>query len=154
SPQWQERTAATTRIVEVTCDPEAAPDPELGTQIEDALRQVGYHEDEAGAIARRLSRSADDEVTSRTELTARLKARARLGEDAARPREQLPPRTAAEETCYQQARTLPFGTWFEFVINQQGELRRQRLSWYSPVTDHTLFRSEEHTSELQSRENL
>ena len=139
SPQWQERTAATARIVEVTCDPEAAPDPELGTQIEDALRQVGYHEDEAGAIARRLSRSADDEVTSRTELTARLKARARLGEDAARPREQLPPRTAAEETCYQQARTLPFGTWFEFVINQQGELRRQRLSWYSPVTDHTLF---------------
>src|SRR5690606_11824410 len=79
------------------------------------------------------------EATPITHLTARLKAPPRLGEDAARPRAQLPPRTAAEETCYQQARTLPFGTWFEFVINQQGELRRQRLSWYSPVTDHTLF---------------
>ena len=36
-------------------------------------------------------------------------------------------------------RTLPFGTWFEFVQNQQGDVRRQRLSWYSPVTDNALF---------------
>ncbi|RRN58912.1 DUF1631 domain-containing protein [Pseudoxanthomonas sp. SGNA-20] len=139
SPEWRERTAATARIVEVTCDPEAAPDPALGTQIEAALRQVGYHEDEAGAIARRLSRSEDDEVTSRTELTARLKARARLGEDAARRSEPLPPRSAGEQACYEQVRALPFGTWFEFSLGAQGEVRRQRLSWYSPVTDHALF---------------
>jgi Protein of unknown function (DUF1631). len=139
SPEWQERIAATTRIVEVTCDPGAAPDPALGAQIETALRQVGYHDEEAGAIARRLSRSADDEVTSKTELTARLKARARLGEEAAQRREPLPPRSAAEQACYDQVRVLPFGTWFEFAINQQGAVRRQRLSWYTPVTDNALF---------------
>ena len=61
----------------------AALDPELTWKVEAALVQVGYHGDEASAIARRLS-SADgeDETTSRTELTARLKARARLGEQA------------------------------------------------------------------------
>lgn len=139
SPQWREREAATARMVQVTCEPDAAPDPALGAQIETALRQVGYHEDEAGAIARRLSRSDDDEVTSRTELTAKLKARARLGDDGPARKESLPPRSAAEQACYEQARALPFGTWFEFVLNQQGDLHRQRLSWYSPVTDHALF---------------
>jgi hypothetical protein len=36
-------------------------------------------------------------------------------------------------------RSLPFGAWFEIVLNQQGDVRRQRLSWYSPMTDHALF---------------
>lgn len=51
----------------------------LATKIEKSLVQVGYHEDEAAAISRRLSSAEEDETTSRTELTARLKARARLG---------------------------------------------------------------------------
>jgi hypothetical protein len=34
---------------------------------------------------------------------------------------------------------LPFGTWFEFIKNQQGDVTRQRLSWYSPITDNALF---------------
>jgi len=140
SPEWRAREEATVRIVEATCDPAAPPDPELATLVETALRQVGYHEDEAGAIARRLSRSEDDEdAPSRTELTARLKARARLGENGEPRRAPPPPRTEAEQAWYDQLRTLPFGTWFEFVLNQQGELRRKRLSWYNPTTDNALF---------------
>ncbi|WP_159065444.1 DUF1631 family protein, partial [Xanthomonas citri] len=109
----------------------------LGTEVETALLQVGYHHDEAAAIARRLSTpGGEDEVTSRTELAAKLKARARLGEqgDSAARKQAATPRTPAEEECYLQVRSLPFGTWFEFVVNQQGDLRRQRLSWYSPMT--------------------
>ena len=141
SPEWQEREKATERIIDITCAADAAPDPELAAQIDTALRQVGYHEDEASAIARRLSRSDEDENTSRTELTAKLKARARLGEgeQAEARKVKPPPRTAAEQGCYEHLRTLPFGTWFEFVQNQQGDVRRQRLSWYSPVTDNALF---------------
>ena len=70
----------------------------------------------------------------------KLKARARLGEDsraaeagaAAAQRRTSRPR-------YEQLRTLPFGTWFEFVTNQQGDVVRRRLSWFSPVTDNALF---------------
>ena len=80
SEEWREREEATSRIIDITCAASAPADPELAGQIDGALRQVGYHEDEASAIARRLSRSEDDESTSRTELTAKLKARARLGE--------------------------------------------------------------------------
>jgi len=145
SEEWRQRQEATRRIGQITASAEGAADPALCAQIEESLLQVGYHEDEAGAIARRLSTpGGEDEITSRTELAARLKARARLGGDAGKDGQdpQAPPqpeRTPAEEGFYRQMRTLPFGTWFEFTTNQQGDTRRLRLSWYSLVTDHALF---------------
>jgi len=145
SEEWAERQGATDRIAEVTCRPTGGPpDIALGGEVENALLQVGYHRDEAGAIARRLSTpGGEDDVTSRTELTAKLKARSRLGEQGepeAPPRKAAPaPRSAVEESHYRSLRTLPFGTWFEFVTNQQGDFRRQRLSWYSLITDNALF---------------
>ncbi|OBR78216.1 thymidine phosphorylase [Xanthomonas arboricola] len=143
SPEWDERQALTARIAEVTCRSKGqSADIALGTEIETALLQVGYHHDEAAAIARRLSTpGGEDEMTSRTELATRLKARTRLGDqgDGAPRRDVAGPRSPAEEACYTQLRSLPFGSWFEFVINQQGDLRRQRLSWYSPMTGNALF---------------
>ncbi|MCS4235533.1 DUF1631 domain-containing protein [Stenotrophomonas sp. BIGb0135] len=145
SEQWQQREQETARIADVTCQaPGSAPsDAELGSQVETALTQVGYHQDEAAAIARRLSTpGGEDDSSSRTELTARIRARTRLGEQAEgnEARKVAPlARNMAEEDCYRQLRTLPFGTWFEFTTNQQGDLRRQRLSWYSLVTDNALF---------------
>ena len=145
SEQWQQREQETARIAEVTCQPpgSAPSDAELGSQVETALAQVGYHADEAAAIARRLSTpGGEDDSSSRTELTARIRARTRLGEQAegSETRKVAPlARSVAEEDCYRQLRTLPFGTWFEFTTNQQGDLRRQRLSWYSLLTDNALF---------------
>lgn len=142
SEEWEECQKLTDRIAEATCRPTGeAPDIALGGEVEHALAQVGYHRDEAGAIARRLSTpGGEDDVTSRTELAARLKARTRLGDQTGNGRKEAPaPRTPAEQACYGRLRTLPFGTWFEFVTNQQGDARRQRLSWYSLVTDHALF---------------
>ena len=147
SEEWREHQQITERIVATTSTEASADagtdgpiDPELTTQVETALVQVGYHEDEASAIARRLS-SADgeDETTSRTELTARLKARARLGEQTVAKKKTALDRTPKEQECHDYLRTLPFGTWFEFIKNQQGDVTRQRLSWYSPITDNALF---------------
>ena len=145
SEQWQQRQQETARIAEVTCVPpgSAPSDTELGGQVETALLQVGYHQDEAAAIARRLSTpGGEDDSSSRTELTARIRARTRLGEQAegSEAHRATPlARSPAEEDRYRQLRTLPFGTWFEFTTNQQGDLRRQRLSWYSLLTDNALF---------------
>ena len=44
-----------------------------------------------------------------------------------------------EQKRLEQIRQLPFGTWFEFSLNQQGEKVRRRLSWFSTVTGHVLF---------------
>jgi hypothetical protein len=140
SNEWHEQLQTTLRIVAATTASQEGPiDSDLTGRIEKSLVQVGYHEDEASAIARRLSSTAEDESTSRTELTARLKARARLGEQTTAKKKPAHPRTAHEQECYDYLRTLPFGTWFEFTKNQQGDVQRQRLSWFSPVTGNALF---------------
>lgn len=144
SPQWQERLQQTQRIAAVTAQPVDAPggtDATLAAEVEAALLQVGYHAEEAAAVARRLATpGGEDESTSRTELSARLKARARLGEHAGTAAGTTPatPRSSAEEAAYQQLSTLPFGSWFD-IDTGDGTLRRQRLSWYSLLTGHALL---------------
>ncbi|WP_423178571.1 MULTISPECIES: DUF1631 family protein [unclassified Stenotrophomonas] len=144
SPQWQERLQQTERIAAITAqaiDARGGTDTALAADVEAALLQVGYHAEEAAAVARRLATpGGEDESTSRTELSARLKARARLGEHAGTPTGTSPatPRSSAEEAAYQQLSTLPFGSWFD-IDTGDGTLRRQRLSWYSLLTGHALF---------------
>ncbi|OBU64579.1 thymidine phosphorylase [Stenotrophomonas maltophilia] len=144
SPQWQERLQQTERIAAVTAQAAGAPggtDAALASDVESALVQVGYHAEEAAAVARRLATpGGEDESTSRTELSARLKARARLGEHAGTVAAAAPatPRSSAEEAAYQQLCTLPFGSWLD-IDQGDGTLRRQRLSWYSLLTGHALL---------------
>lgn len=143
SEEWRKQIEATRQIVEAcSLREDNVQQPALKNHIEGALKQVGYHEDEADVIAQRLSSNVreEDESESRTELTMKLKARVRLGEDAQKARKpDLPARTPHEQECYEQLRLLPFGTWIEFVTNQQGDVVRRRMSWFSPVTDNALF---------------
>jgi hypothetical protein len=143
SDEWQQQLESTTAIVRATSlNHPASPPARLADQIEHSLMLVGYHSDEAGDIARRLTANVDDDENdsaSRTELAMRLKARGRLGQEASPEKPVLPPRNEREQAAYDMLRTLPFGAWFEFITNQQGDVVRRRLSWYSPMTDHALF---------------
>ncbi len=144
SEEWRRQIEVTRKIVEACTHPDpTAEDIALKEHIESALKLVGYHEDEADVIARRLSsgqRLDDEEGESRTELTMKLKARVRLGEETAKTKkDDAPPRTPEEQECFEQLRLLPFGTWIEFVTNQQGDVVRRRMSWFSPVTGTALF---------------
>ena len=143
SEEWKRQIEASRAIV-AACTHGGAPadDPALRAHIESSLAQVGYHADESAAIAQRLTSNVSDEddPASRTELTLKLKARARLGEeDRKAEKVVLPPRNPEEQARYEQLRVLPFGTWIEFVTNQQGDVVRRRMSWFSPITDKALF---------------
>lgn len=143
SDEWRRQVEATRQIVaaNVVGASQQAPGG-LDGDIEHALTLVGYHADEANAISRQLTvgaAAANDDVASRTELAMKLKARARLGEDSTVVKRDLPTRNEQEQSCWEHIRTLPFGTWFEFVTNQQGDAVRRRLSWFSTVTDNALF---------------
>jgi hypothetical protein len=143
SSEWQQHQEMTRQIVLATLGGRSGKVAGgLGAKVEHALGLVGYHADEATAIASRLTTGVspdDDDPASRTELAMKLKARGRLGEDTGPTKPAPPPRSEHEQHCYDQLRSLPFGTWFEFVTNQQGDVTRRRLSWYSPVTDNALF---------------
>lgn len=143
SEEWNRQIDATRQVVAACTHRDGdAEHPALKSHVEAALKQVGYHDAEADVIARRLSSSTrdDEDGESRTELTMKLKARVRLGEESQKARKpDLPSRSPQEQECYEQLRLLPFGTWIEFVTNQQGDVVRRRMSWFSPVTGNALF---------------
>ena len=150
SEAWKQHLEIAERLISVAKNPAGAnsltsEDAQgLRSEIQSSLTQVGYHAEEASAIAQRLvdpqAGVDDDSSASRTELTMRLKARARLGEDLQQAKKtKKPTLTAEEQMRVAQIRQLPFGTWFEFKLNQQGEKVRRRMSWFSPVTGQVLF---------------
>lgn len=49
------------------------------------------------------------------------------------------PVTPKESAMIERIKQLPFGTWFDFQINQQGNRVRRKLSWFSTVTGRCLF---------------
>lgn len=141
SEAWLRQHEDTRSIIAATCDGVVAPKG-LEQRVMQGLGLVGYHGEEAALIAGRLCASgtqASEDLASRTELAVKLKARARLGEQARTDKPTPPPRDEREEACYQQLLQLPFGTWFEFVLNQQGDVVRRRLAWFSSITGHMLF---------------
>lgn len=150
SDAWKQHLEIAERLISVAKNPAGAnsltrEDAQgLRTEIQSSLTQVGYHAEEAAAIAQRLvdpqAGADDDSTASRTELTMRLKARARLGEDLQQAKKSKKPvLTTEEQMRVTQIRQLPFGSWFEFKLNQQGEKVRRRMAWFSPVTGQVLF---------------
>ena len=143
---WKRQLQVAERLIEISQQPEGAHpdqlDPEQGLQreIEEGLNKVGYQGDDVAAIARRLVHPNDkDDTSSRTELTMRLKAQARLGEERPALRGRRIPLTSAEEAEMERIQQAPVGTWFEFVINPQGDRVRRRMSWLSTATGDALF---------------
>ena len=143
SEAWRDIRATTIAIVDVStgAGPRMA-DPALLATLQDALAQVGYHAEDAGAIARQLaSGPADDaDFASRTELLAQLKARTRLGQDTlARARTTLPPRTASEQAAYDRLGAIDHGCWIDQHDSSMHSVVRRRLAWTSSRTGHALL---------------
>lgn len=139
SEEWTSQLETTRQIVAVAA---GAPAPEgLDARIRDALTRIGYHDDEAAAIARHLGIGEtvdDDAAATRTELAMRLKSRARLGTQALPDTPPLPPRTPAEQARLEELRTLHADGWFEFD-GADGAPVRRRLAWIGPASDSALF---------------
>jgi len=146
SEAWKQQLDTARKLVQLARPGAAeagAEAPALQKEVGESLRQVGYHETESEAIAKRLiapaTEASPDDAASRTELLMRMKSASRLGatEKPAKPKpEQLTPEVQARVA---QIKTLAFGTWFEFITNAQGDRARRRLSWYSPVSGTAMF---------------
>lgn len=153
-------------------DPNSKETQELRQEVTQGLTQVGYHADDLQGVLQRLfadpepvpEKGAGEETASVTELAIKLKQRARLGEDAeadspSKPAEQdARPLTIDEQKVLAQLRSVPFGTWFDFQAEAEGEWVRRKLSWFSTLTGRCLFvnqhglRSDECTLEELARD--
>jgi len=148
SEAWNQHLKVAERLIQVAkAPPGQSPFSEeeaqqLRQELESSLTQVGYQGDEATAITERLidpQSGKEGDSASRTELTMRLKSRARFGEDVTATKAKKVKLTAEEQARYEQLKLLAFGTWFEFVTNQQGDRIRRRMAWFSTTTGHSLF---------------
>ncbi len=148
SPLWRQQLQAAERLIQIAQHPKGdhpdSLDPEFSLQreIEEGLAKVGYQDSDVTSIANRLvhpNSNNDEDSSSRTELTMRLKAQARLGEDLSGKKARRIPLSSAEQAQLEQLKETPLGTTFEFVINPQGDRIRRRLSWFSASTGAVLF---------------
>ena len=123
------------------------PAAALRREVEKGLSQVGYHKDEIHTVVKRLltpEAANEENPASQTSIALRIKSKAPLTDDerpvhAATLRKAALQLTDVEEKMLETLKHVPFGTWFEFVVNQQGEQVRRKLSWFSPLTGHCLF---------------
>jgi CheY-like chemotaxis protein len=132
------------------------PDPSqsanLSAEVEAGLTQVGLHEDDVQAIVRRLFATSaadqEDSPISQTELAIKLRSKAKLGvvakansaaQSARVDATASVPLTSEEQIALDRICALPLGTWFEFVINEQGDTVLRKLSWYSALSGRCLF---------------
>jgi len=132
-------------------DGNAKPPIALREEIETGLDQVGYHKDDIQAVVKRLflpEQAANEEnPDSNTEIAIKLKSKARLGDDGtdAQPNPVVGKRKTTikpdseQGKMFDRLKTLPFGTWFEFRTNQQGDKVRRKLAWFSTLTGRCLF---------------
>jgi len=150
-----------------------ADQPALATlrqEVERGLGQVGFHHDEIQAVVRHLlapgEAAPEDDQPSQTQIAVRLKSKTHLGHASGeeKPLQAAAARRASLQLNPEELQTLehlqgiPFGTWFEFATNQQGDRVRRKLSWYSTITGRCLFvnprgaRAFERTLEQLARE--
>ncbi|MCD9033632.1 DUF1631 domain-containing protein [Luteimonas sp. Y-2-2-4F] len=141
SDAWRAQLDATRRIVACSA---TGRDDALAAEIEAALGQVGYHDDEARAIAGHLAGDRDADAASRTELGLALGGRARLGEERAAQAPsaaggETPELSPDERAQYERLLALPAGAWIDFEAGPGGEVVRRRLSWFSAATGNALL---------------
>lgn len=143
SDTWRELRDATAAIVEAgtTSGPKTI-DVAFVKRLQEVLGQVGYHAEDASAIACQLAngRADDDDLASRTELIFQLKARARLGgEDTSAPEDTHAPRTDAEEAAYAKLAALTDACWLDIHDPAEERVVRRRLAWVSPRSGYALI---------------
>ena len=139
--------------------------PRLREDVRNALLQVGYRTADVDLVVGNLevcqqwALEKQGKTEAPAELTEPLAAPPKPG--ATEPEEQPKPLlqrgrfggepeklpdpgaakklTEGEKRMLAKLRLMPFGTWFEFTLNQQGDVDRRKLSWFSPVTSRCLF---------------
>ena len=143
SDVWRKLRSTTAQLVDAcTSGSSDEPDPDLLASVQESLGLVGYHDDDAAAIARMLAsgRSDDTALVSRTELILQMKSRARLGEQSSpQSAPNRAPRTEAEQAAWERLCAMPEGSWIEIVDAADNTVRRVKLAWLSARTGQTLL---------------
>lgn len=118
---------------ELLREPGQRDEARLLNELEQGLVQVGLHPSEASQLAHRvLDRDVpgNDEKATQTELLVKLKSRPRLGAQDGGGSGDSAPLGEEAQRHLARLRALPFNTWFECTVNEQGQRAQRKLIWY------------------------
>lgn len=146
SEAYRRRLAAVDQLLGT---PTERDDTRLAADFNHGLTQVGLQATEADQITRyalELPQQAPEAgsapIPTQTELLIRLKSRHKPGEEepgATQPGLRKLPLTSSERRALDTLKTLPFGSWLEFTLNQQGQKAARKLAWYNPPSGRCLL---------------
>ncbi len=145
SEAYRRRLAAVDQLLG---SPVERDDTRLASELNHGLTQVGLQATEADQITRyaldlpQQPAVASAPPPSQTELLIRLKSRHRPSEEETAPAPTGPrqlPLTPSEKRALETLTKLPFGSWLEFTVNQQGQKVARKLAWYAPSSGRCLL---------------
>ncbi len=143
SEMWRELRSTTAAIIQASvATSTVARESAFTLRLQEALGQVGYHSEDAAAIARQLAngRAEDADLASRTALLVQLKSRTRLGEEnLSQAGDPQPPLSSAELLARAQLATLVEARWIDMLDPVDDSVVRRRLAWVSPRSGHALL---------------
>ncbi len=139
----QQLLQTTSRLIEIVAgEAGGTPDPALLEQVRTLLDQVGYHHDDARAIAAQLTGAelpGAADLTTRTALLVQLRARARLGDGSVPGQDGADaPLSHDAQAAYDRMKRPGASHWIE-IEETPGRPVRRRLAWTSARTGQTLL---------------
>lgn len=145
SEAYRRRLAAVDQLLGA---PAGRDNTRLAADFNHGLTQVGLQASEADQITRcalelpqQAPSTGSAPTPTQTELLIRLKSRHKPGEGEAgpvQPGARKLPLTSSERRALDTLKTLPFGSWLEFTLNQQGQKAARKLAWYAPSSGRCL----------------
>lgn len=155
SETWTEQKMIAESIIAAN-DPDAETlDParatELKENIQHALALVGFHHEEADSIADSLIAGR---TTDQPDIQIRIPEKIRFGENTQSANVQVYELDERQLELVEQIKSIPVGTWLEFIIADSPKPVRRKLAWQSPVTHNILFVNQrgQKTSEMMVEE--
>lgn len=123
----------------------------LKESIQSSLSLVGYHHEEADGIAESL---VAGRTTDQPDIQIRIPERTRFGENTQSANVQVYELDERQLELADQIRSIPVGTWLEFIVADSPKPVRRKLAWQSPVTHNILFVNQrgQKTSEMMVEE--
>lgn len=114
--------------------------------LDQTMDELGFSENDRKKTLNNIKECANAAMTNNLDDDIKLQEVATINKDKKNVKkagsvklEELRPLTNREKTELTKVRLMPYGTIFDFIINQQRDKIRRKLSWFSPVSNKALF---------------
>ncbi len=151
SEQWHKNINASTTIAKMANPQlikELTPKQKIESlhHLDQTMDELGFSENDRSRTLNNIKECANAATAGTLTKDIKLSEVATINKNKTNAKkagsvklEELRDLTEAEKAELTKIRLMPYGTLFDFIINQQRQKIRRKLSWFSPVSNKALF---------------